>query len=271
MPRPVTITYSVSPTPAAVAKAAAQLFTGSAIEAVKARGLARIAISGGTTPKAMFELLADPSQPFVKQVPWDKLDLYWVDERCVPPDNAESNYRMTNEALLSRVPLPAERVHRMEGELEPEVAAARYESTIRNTFKLEGAETPTFDLVLLGMGDDGHTASLFPHTEALNDLTHIAIANHVPQKDTWRITLTWPVINQGRKVAFLIEGGGKAQILHDVFLGPYQPETFPSQIIRPASGQLALLLDAAAASKLPVPDAASTDSAESYTGTLELK
>jgi 6-phosphogluconolactonase len=163
------------------------------------------------------------------------------------------------------VPLPAERVHRMEGELEPEVAAARYESRIRNTFRLEGAETPTFDLILLGMGDDGHTASLFPHTDALNEMSHIVVPNHVPQKDAWRITLTWPVINQGRQVAFLIEGAGKAQVLHDVFLGPYQPETYPSQIIRPASGQLTLLLDAAAAAKLPAP--ANSDS----TGTLELR
>ena len=114
------------------------------------------------------------------------------------------------------------------------------------------------------MGDDGHTASLFPHTEALDDLSHIAIANHVPQKDTWRITLTWPVINQGREVAFLIEGAAKAQVLHDVLLGPYQPETYPSQIIRPASGQLTFLLDAAAASKLPEPKNSDR------TGTLEL-
>ncbi len=265
MPRPVTVTYCISSTPAAVAQAAAQLFTESAIEAAGKRGRARIAISGGTTPKAMFALLADPAQPFLKQVPWDKLDLYWVDERCVPPTDADSNYRMTNEALLSKVPLAPERIHRMEGELDPAVAAARYESTIRNSFRLEGAETPTFDLVLLGMGDDGHTASLFPHTEALNDLTDIVTANHVPQKDTWRITLTWPVINQGREVAFLIEGAAKAQVLHDVLLGPYQPETYPSQIIRPASGRLTFLLDSAAASKLPAPESSET------TGTLELK
>lgn len=265
MPRPVTITYRISPTPAEVAKSAAHLFTEAALNAVGARGLARIAISGGTTPKAMFALLADPTQPFLQQVPWNKLDLYWVDERCVPPTDADSNYRMTNEVMLSKVPLPADHVHRMEGELNPEVAAARYESLIRNTFKLEGAETPTFDLILLGMGDDGHTASLFPHTEALNDLTHIAIANHVPQKDTWRITLTWPVINQGREVAFLIEGTAKAQVLHDVFLGLYQPDTYPSQIIRPASGELTLLLDTAAASKLPKPEGTN------QTGTLKLK
>jgi 6-phosphogluconolactonase len=265
MPRPVTITYRISPAPAAVAQAAAQLFTDAITKAVQSRGLARVAISGGTTPKAMFQLLADPTQPFLAQIPWSKLFLYWVDERSVAPDQPDSNYRMTNEAMLSKVPLPAAQIFRMEGELDPEIAAARYESIIRNSFKLEGAETPTFDLVLLGMGDDGHTASLFPHTEALDNLTHIAIANHVPQKDTWRITLTWPVINQGREVAFLIEGAAKAQVLHDVFLGPYQPDTFPSQLIRPASGRLILLLDSAAAAKLPVP-ADSTN-----TGTLELR
>jgi 6-phosphogluconolactonase len=265
MPRPMNVTYRVLPTPEATALAAAHLFSDAVVAAAAARGVARVAISGGTTPKTMFRLLSDSAQPFLKQIPWDKIDLYWVDERCVPPGDAESNYRMTNEALLSKVPLPAGRVHRMEGELDPEVAAARYESTIRNSFKLEGAETPTFDLVLLGMGDDGHTASLFPHTEALNELSHIVVPNHVPQKDTWRITLTWPVINQGRQVAFLIEGAVKAQVLHDVFLGPYEPETYPSQIIRPASGELTLLLDKAAAAKLPEP--ANSDS----TGTLELR
>src|SRR5277367_3365865 len=227
MPRAVSVTYRVLATPEATARAAAELFTRAAVNAAASRGTARIAISGGTTPKAMFALLANPAEPFLKQVPWDRLELYWVDERCVPPDNIESNYRMTNEALLSKVPLSAERIHRMEGELAPEVAAARYESTIRNSFKLEGAETPTFDLVLLGMGDDGHTASLFPHTEALDNLTNIAVANHVLQKETWRITLTWPVINQGREVAFLIEGGEKTDVLRDVLLGAYDPETWP--------------------------------------------
>src|SRR5580704_696830 len=253
MPRPVTVTYRVLPTPAATASAAAQLFLDAAVKAATTRGVARIAISGGTTPKSMFALLADPAEPFLKQVPWDRIDLYWVDERCVPPDNAESNYRMTREALLSKVPLAAARVHRMEGELDPEVAAARYESTIRNTFKLEGAETPTFDLVLLGMGDDGHTASLFPHTAALHELGRLVVANHVLQKETWRITLTWPVINQGRQVAFLIEGAAKTEILKQVMMGPPDPERLPSQLIRPASGQLTLLLDTVAAAKLPVP------------------
>lgn len=268
MPRPVTVIYRVGSSAVAVATAAAELFADAAKAAVAARGRARIAISGGSTPKAMFTLLADPAGPFLKSVPWEKLDLYWVDERCVSPTDAESNYRMTNEAMLSKVPLAAERVHRMEGELDPEVAASRYESTLRNTFKLEGAETPTFDLILLGMGDDGHTASLFPHTEGINELSRLVIANHVPQKDTWRITLTWPVINQGRQVAFLIEGQEKAQILHEVLQGPYDVETKPSQLIRPASGKLLYLLDAAAASKLPEPVAASDRALA--TGTLEL-
>jgi 6-phosphogluconolactonase len=268
MPRPTTVTYFVSPTSDAVAEAAAALFTESAKAAVAARGVARIAISGGSTPKRMFALLADPAKKFASETPWDKLELFWVDERCVPPTDAESNFLMTKQNLLDHVPLPAARIHRMEGELDPSEAAARYESEIRNTFKLEGAETPTFDLVLLGMGDDGHTASLFPHTAALEEISLIVTANHVPQKDTWRITLTKPVINQGHEVAFLIEGAAKAEILAQVMLGPYQPETTPSQLIRPASGKLSLLLDKAAAAKLPEP--ATTDPNSTSVGILEL-
>jgi 6-phosphogluconolactonase len=264
VPRAVSVTYRVSATAEELAGVAAEMFASVIAAAVKARGLARVAISGGSTPKVMFSLLADRSRPYFAEVPWDRLQLFWVDERCVPPTDTESNYRMTNEALLAHVPLPGSQVFRMEGELDPEVAASRYEAAIRNAFRLEGAETPTFDLVLLGMGDDGHTASLFPHTEALNEMSRIVVANHVPQKDTWRISLTWPVINRGREVVFLIEGEAKAQILHDVLLGPYDPEAKPSQLIRPASGRLTLLLDAAAASKLPVP--AGSDAA----GSLEL-
>jgi 6-phosphogluconolactonase len=253
VPRSVSVTYRVSASAEELAGVAAEMFASTVAAAVKARGLARVAISGGGTPKVMFGLLADRSQPYFAEVPWEKLQLFWVDERCVPPTDAESNYRMTNEAMLAHVPLSSSQVFRMEGELDPEVAASRYEAAIRNAFKLEGAETPTFDLVLLGMGDDGHTASLFPHTEALNEMSRIVVANHVPQKDTWRISLTWPVINRGREVAFLIEGEAKAQILADVLLGDYDPESKPSQLIRPASGRLTMLLDVDAASKLPVP------------------
>jgi 6-phosphogluconolactonase len=251
MPRPATLSLHISADPAAVALEAAELFTGAAAAAVTARGVARIAISGGSTPKAMFALLADPSQDFHNRIDWARLQLYWVDERSVPPTDPESNYHMTDLALLSKVPLPAPNVHRMEGELDPAIAAARYESQLRNSFRLEGAETPTFDLILLGMGDDGHTASLFPHTAALDNITDLVIANHVPQKDTWRITLTWPVINQGRQVVFVIAGPEKAEVLAKVLLGPYHPEILPSQLIRPANRSLTMLLDSAAAQQLP--------------------
>ena len=210
----------------------------------------------------MFEFLADPSHPFAGSIPWSKLQLFWVDERCVPPTDAESNYRMTNEAMLSKVPLPPTQIYRMEGEVDPQVAASRYEAQIRREFGLDRSGDPVFDLVLLGMGDDGHTASLFPHTQALFAMVPLVVANHVPQKDTWRVTLTWPVINRARRVAFLIEGAAKAQVLDDVLLGPYDPESKPSQLIRPDSGKLTFLLDAAAAAKLP----AATDGV----GTLEL-
>lgn len=251
MPRPVSVSYRVLPTAEDLAAAAAEFFAVVTAAAVEARGVARVALSGGTTPKGMFALLADRSAPYFSRVPWGRLHIFWVDERCVPPTDAESNYRMTEEALLEHVPVAAGQVHRMEGELDPEVAAARYEAMIRAAFRLEGAETPAFDLVLLGLGEDGHTASLFPHTAALFERVRIAVANHVPQKETWRVTLTWPVIQQGREVAFLIEGASKAQVVRDVFRGAYDPEAKPAQLIRPANGRLTLLLDAAAAEKLP--------------------
>jgi 6-phosphogluconolactonase len=251
MARKLKVFYYVEPDSAALARRAAQYLVEMTGEAVARNGLARIAISGGSTPKAAFQLLADQSQPWFSRMPWNKLELYWVDERTVPPDDADSNYRMTREALLDRVPLKPEQVHRMEGELEPEAAAARYESTLRNDFRLEGAEMPRFDLVALGMGDDGHTASIFPHTEAIHAMGRLVTANQVPQKQTWRITLTWPVINRASSVFFLIGGEDKAAVLSEVLTGPRDVERFPSQLIWPASGILTLFLDKAAASLLP--------------------
>ncbi|HVC46177.1 MAG TPA: 6-phosphogluconolactonase [Terracidiphilus sp.] len=248
------IDYHVVADSAALAEAAAEHFVAVTAQAAAARGRARIAISGGSTPKAAFQLLADPAKPWRARMPWDKLDLYWVDERCVPPDHADSNYRMTREALLDHVPLAPERIHRMEGELEPEAAAARYESELRNSFRLEGAETPRFDLIALGMGPDGHTASLFPHTAAIHELGRLVTANHVQNKDAWRITLTWPVINQAASVFFLIGGADKAAVLSEVFTGPRDPERLPSQLIWPSGGILTLVLDKAAAALLPATD-----------------
>jgi 6-phosphogluconolactonase len=162
---------------------------------------------------------------------------------------------MTREALLDHVGLHPDQVHRIQGELEPEVAAAEYEFDLRRTFRLEGAESPRFDVVALGMGDDGHTASLFPHTDAIHEMGRLVVANRVPQKDTWRVTLTWPVINHAREVFFLIEGESKAAVLKQVFTGPRDVETLPSQLIWPASGILTLILDKAAAAQLPPTDA----------------
>lgn len=255
MPQPLKIVYLVEPDARALARKTAQHVVEQAERAVAARGRARIAISGGSTPKTAFALLADPTQPWLTRMPWAKLDLWWVDERCVPPDHPDSNYRMTREAMLDHVPLAASQIHRIEGELEPETAAARYESEMRNCFRLEGAEMPRFDVVALGMGPDGHTASLFPHTQALFELGRLAVANHVEAKDSWRVTLTWPVINRASHVFFLVAGADKAQILKDVWMGPRDVERWPSQLIYPADGILTLLLDRAAAALVPPPDA----------------
>ncbi len=254
MSRKLLIKYYVEPDQAALARRAAQYLVEMAGEAVEARGRARFAISGGSTPKATFQLLADPNGPWRSRMPWSGLDLYWVDERSVPPDDEDSNYRMTREALLDHVPLRPDQIHRIEGELDPEAAAARYESELRNGFRLEGAESPRFDLIALGMGPDGHTASLFPHTEAIHELGRLAVANHVPQKDAWRVTLTWPVINHASSVFFLIAGADKAQVLNEVLTGPRDPERLPSQLIWPSSGILTLILDKAAAQLLPATD-----------------
>ena len=257
MPSKLTLRFFVFPNPAALADAAARYFI-TRIPEPDAHAMARIAISGGGTPKAMFRNLG--SEAYEKYAGrWKNLQLYWVDERCVPPDNAESNYHSTEEALLAWVPLPPENVHRMEGELDPAVAAERYEAVLCETFGLKGYEAPRgtkpydmphFDLLLLGMGDDGHTASLSPHTDAIDAMGPLVVANHVPQKDTWRITLTWPVINAAKEVVFLIEGAAKADVLHEVLFGPRDPDRLPSQLIKPVNGTLIFLLDEAAAAKI---------------------
>jgi 6-phosphogluconolactonase len=255
MAKKLRIEYKVLPDAATLAAEAAERFTQAAEKAVAERGRARLAISGGSTPKVSFQLLADPREPWRARMPWDKLELFWVDERCVAPDNADSNYRMTREAMLDHVPLKPEQVHRMEGELDPQAAAARYESLLRDNFRLEGAESPRFDLVQLGMGPDGHTASLFPHTEALHEMARLVTANHVEAvKDSWRVTLTWPVINNASSVFFLIGGADKAELVQQVFAGPRDPERLPSQLIWPSSGILTLVLDQAAAALLPATD-----------------
>jgi 6-phosphogluconolactonase len=251
MGRQLRFKYYVEPDPEALARRAAQYFTEMVWEAVADRGRASIAISGGSTPLKTFQMLADPSLSWRQRMPLEKLDIYWVDERSVPPDHAESNYRMVREAWLDHVPLQSCQIHRIEGEREPQAAAVRYEEELKSSFRLKEGEIPRFDLVALGMGADGHTASLFPFTKALHERNRLAVANYVPQRDTWRVTLTWPVIDHASSVFFLISGADKAEILKEVLTGPHDPERLPSQLIWPASGILTLILDKAAAALLP--------------------
>jgi len=255
MPLKLRIVYHVVPDSGALARRAAEYLVEKTEQIAKSRGQARIAISGGSTPKEAFALLADPAQPWRKRMPWDKLELFWVDERSVPPDHPDSNYRMTREALLDHVPLKPDQIHRILGELDPAEAAARYEADLKKSFQVDAAGLPRFDLLQLGIGRDGHTASLFPHSPALTETAHLATANHVAQMNTWRITLTWPVINQAQDVFFLVGGADKAPILNQVLAGPVDRERLPSQFIVPVSGILTLLLDQAAAALLPATDA----------------
>lgn len=254
MPKTIQVHYQVAKDAEALSLETAERIASAVEQSVAARGIARIAISGGNTPKGTFALLADSAQPFRRRIDWSRLLLFWVDERCVPPTDPDSNYHMTRETLLSKVPLPDDSIIRIEGELDPEEAAARYESALRNRFRLEGAELPRFDLILLGLGDNGHTASLFPHSDALDSMMRLAVVAHVEAKNPWRVTLTWPVINHASQVVFQIQGAGKAEVLRNVMLGPWQPEVLPAQLIRPESGELTLLLDTAAAAQLPSPD-----------------
>jgi 6-phosphogluconolactonase len=255
MGRHLRIEYFVEPTPQLLARRAAEQITCAIEEAVASHGRARIAISGGSTPRETYRLLADSSEPWRSRIPPDKLDLYWVDERVVPPHHAASNYRMVCEAWLDHVPIDPGRIHRIAGEQEPQAAAIRYESELRSSFGLGESDFPRFDLVTLGMGADGHTASLFPFTAALNERNRLAVANYLPQQQAWRITLTLPVINQAASVFFLVSGADKAEILKEVMTGAADPERFPGQLIKPASCILTVLMDQAAASLLPATNA----------------
>lgn len=208
-----------------------------------------VALSGGSTPRTMFEMLA--GEELRAQVPWDTVDLFWGDERCVPPDHKDSNYRMTREALLEKAPIPPEHVYRIPAdEKDPARGAALYEQTLRDYFGLKPGELPRFDLIYLGMGDDGHTASLFPGTKALAEEKSVVTKNYVDKFQSYRITLTAPAINNGRLIAFLIAGAGKADRLHEVIEGPRDPDRLPSQRIKPRDGKLVYIVDEAAAARL---------------------
>jgi 6-phosphogluconolactonase len=234
----------------ALSRAAAGLFIAAANHAVEKKGGFTVALSGGSTPKALYSLLAT-DRDLSARVPWQKIDFFFGDERHVPPDHADSNYRAAHEALLSRVPVSSASVFRMRGEYkETEKAAAEYEQALREFFHLSAGQFPRIDLVMLGMGPDGHTASLFPGTKALEENKRLVTSNWVGKFYTHRITMTAPVLNSAACVMFMAHGPDKAQPLKAVLEGPYEPAQLPSQLIRPEHGTLWWLVDESAAALL---------------------
>jgi 6-phosphogluconolactonase len=240
----------ILPDAAAIARRAAERIIESAAAAVKERGVFTISLAGGSTPKALYTLLAtDPA--FKSKMPWDKTQFFFGDERHVPPDDSESNFRMANESMLSELSLKPEQVIRIKAEYEDaEKAAKEYEQTLRSWFKLSDGQLPRFDVLLLGMGDEGHTLSLFPGTKALHDNGRLVMSNWVGKFFTTRITITAPVANNSALAIFMITKADKALALKAVLEGPYEPEQLPSQLIQPKNGKLLWLLDPTAASKL---------------------
>lgn len=229
-----------------LSRAAAALLVRQANLAVAARGRFSVALSGGATPRRTYELLAAP--PWVDQVPWDRVHVFWGDERCVPGNDSRSNARMAQEAWLDHVPIPGDQIHPMNCALDPAAAARQYEAQLREFFS---GEPPILDLVRLGLGLDGHTASLFPGTAVLKEAEHWAAAVYRAEPDPCRVTLTAPLINQAAVVAFLVAGGAKAGVLREVLHGPRDPARLPAQLIQPHHGELLWLTDLAAAAELP--------------------
>ena len=235
-------------TPQELFAAAAEEVVRTANEAVAQRARFTIVLSGGSTPKSLYNLLATNART---ALPWDRMFFFWGDERHVPPTDPDSNYGMADETLLSKIPVPAGNVFRIKAE-NPDAAAVAeaYEQTILKFFQLKSGEVPNFDLILLGMGPDGHTASLFPGTTALQEKSHLVVANWVEKMKTHRITLTLPVLNAARCVTFLVSGTDKASVLRAVLEEDVPEEQYPSKLVRPAAGKLIWLLDRAAASQL---------------------
>ncbi len=227
--------------PEKLAEAAARAFVEKAAKAIAERGRFAVALAGGSTPKATYEVL---SRDHARDVGWPDVHVFFGDERAVPPDHEDSNYRMARGALLDHVPVGS--VHRMRGELPPDEAAASYEEELLAFF---GGEPPVLDLIMLGIGGDGHTASLFPETPALEVTGGLAVANPVPKLDTIRITLAVPVLNAARDINFLVAGEDKAEALKEILEGDADPRRYPAKLVRPPGGPV-WMVDRAAASML---------------------
>jgi 6-phosphogluconolactonase len=235
-------------TPQDLFQAAADEVIHAAEGSVSERNRFIIALSGGSTPKNLYNLIAANAS---STLPWERMFFFFGDERHVPPDDPESNFRMANESLLSKVPVPAGNIFRVPSENPDASAAAEaYEKSLRSFFAPQPGEFPRFDLILLGMGPDGHTASLFPETAALQEKSRLVVANWVEKLKTHRITITLPVINAARRVLFLVSGTDKAAALHEVLEGKQPAEKYPSKLVRPTNGKLIWLVDRAAASGL---------------------
>lgn len=240
----MTPTLRVLPTPQSLVIEVADRIVDLANQVAANGEMFSLFLSGGSTPKALYELLA--SEAYRGQIDWRAVELFFGDERCVPPDSDLSNYQMARSSLIDRVPIPPDNVYRMKGELEPEAAATQYGRLLKEKF-FEGRP----NLILLGMGDDGHTASLFPHTAALKEEKHRCVANHVPYDyipagTNWRITLTFPFLNSAQEVFILVTGASKAARIAEVLEGPEDVDRLPIQQIRPA-GRLTWFMDVAAA------------------------
>ncbi|MCZ6801092.1 MAG: 6-phosphogluconolactonase [Nitrospirae bacterium] len=246
---PTTPSIRVSPTSKELIQSVADEIVLQANTILQNQSMFTMALAGGSTPRDLYSLLALPS--FQDQVPWKQIKVFWGDERHVPPDHQESNYRMAQETLLSHIPLPPSHVFRISGEeKDANQAAQQYEKILQQELASSTHSIPRFDLILLGMGPDGHTASLFPGTAAVHEKTRLVMAPWVEKFQTFRITLTPPILNQASQVMFLVSGANKAEILQSVLEGPFIPDQFPSQMIRPTTGSLTWFIDQAAAQKL---------------------
>lgn len=236
-------TLVISPDLEGLSREAARRFLAAVLESGKAPSTFRIALAGGSTPRRLYEILA--TEEFRSRIPWVRLHFFWGDERIVPHDHPQSNYRMAHEALLKHVPVPGQNIHPVRTMSSPEEAAEAYEKELRAHFGRLG--TPSFDLVLLGLGADGHTASLFPGAAALAEKQHLVVAHRVGVRGMDRVTLTLPVLNHARRIFFLVSGESKATALQAALAGKGQ---LPAQLVSPRKGELVWLVDAAATHRL---------------------
>jgi 6-phosphogluconolactonase len=218
---------------AELSRQSAERFSQLAVESVESARRITVALSGGSTPQHLYSLLASPD--YKDQIPWSNVELFWGDERCVPPDHPESNFRMAQEALLSKIKIPPQNIHRMRGEQETQAAAAEYEKELQKIFGLNSGALPRFDLILLGIGEDGHTASLFPGSEALNETKHLVVAPFVAKLNSYRLSLTLPVLNNAANVWFLVMGASKADAVKQALSAS---SDLPAARVQPVNGHL---------------------------------